>query len=59
VLDVEDGPQTQQEFLRFVETGTIGLAAIEQRRIGQRGDRARRPEVAKSARRVLDGRRCR
>jgi hypothetical protein len=54
VHDVEDGPETQQELLGFVETGAVGRAAIDDRGIGDGGDRARGPDVAKGARRVLD-----
>ena len=54
VLGVQDRAQAQQEFLRLVETGAIRRPAIDQRRIGQRGDGARGPEVAQRAGGVLD-----
>ena len=48
-----DRPRPQQELFRVVEPGAIGRTAIEQRRVGQRGDGARRPQVAEGARGVL------
>ena len=45
--------QPQQELFRIVEPAAVGRTAIEQRRIGQRGDGARRPQVAQRAGRVL------
>ena len=51
--DVQNRTQPQQELFRVVEPGAIGRTAIEQRRVGQRGDGPRRPQIAQGAGRVL------
>ena len=40
VLDVRDRTQARKEFLRFVQTPAIGRRALDERRIGQRRNRA-------------------
>ena len=53
VLQVQHRAQAQEKLLGFVEAGAIGRAAIDQRRVGERRDRARGPQIANGARRVL------